>query len=99
MLKRPTIANPTNEDHNSFQACLQKVLAAPRTNNFGSTVNLQRGHAAPLCKSQCPRGPGEASLAADEIRIASLRRGPQNGVFVWSALQWSAKMILSAFCV
>jgi hypothetical protein len=45
MLKLPTIANPTNEDHNSFQACLQKVLDAARTNNFGSTVNLQRGHA------------------------------------------------------
>ena len=45
MLKRPTIANPANEDHNSFQACLQKVLDAPGTNNFGSTVRLQRGHA------------------------------------------------------
>jgi hypothetical protein len=45
MLKRPTIANPANEDHNSFQVCLQKVLDAPSANNFGSTAKLQRGHA------------------------------------------------------
>jgi hypothetical protein len=45
MLQRPTIANPANEDDNSFQACRQKVLDAPSTNNSGSAVKLQRSHA------------------------------------------------------